>query len=172
MNEYHCNTKSHIEEFEEVSKLNEDILVDNSYASSMNLDNFPTHKLGDQTYSAASKNFANVDPNCQDTKSLHYAPEDRVYLIMKNRFTQEWEFPTSSMYFGQSFMRAKQNLFVLYSDNKWKVKYFGQLPLIHTVRDLTIAEQEQQANMGLKGVRTYFFGAHHWRGLPEFSDAL
>lgn len=76
------------------------------------------------------------------------------------------------MYFGQSFLRAKQNLFVAYSENKWKVKYFGQLPLIHTIRDLTIAEQENKTNDGLKGVRTYFFGAHHWRGLPEFSEAL
>jgi len=56
-----------------------------------------------------------------------------------------------------------------YSDNKWKVKYFGQLPLIHTVRDFTIAEKESKPNDGLKGVRTYFFGAHHWRGLPEIN---
>jgi hypothetical protein len=46
------------------------------------------------------------------------------------------------MMFGQSFMRAKQNLFVKYTDNKWKVKYFGAIPLIHTVRELTLAEQE------------------------------
>jgi hypothetical protein len=73
MNEYHCNTKAHIEEFEEVVKLNEDILADNPYVSKMNLDNFPTHKLGDQEYAAASKNFANVDPACEDRRSLHYA---------------------------------------------------------------------------------------------------
>lgn len=41
-------------------------------------------------------------------------------------------------------MRAKQNLFVKYTDNKWKVKYFGHLPLIHTVRDLTEAEKEEK----------------------------
>ena len=57
MNEYHVNQKSHIDEFEEVSKLNEGLLADNSYVSSMNLDNFPTHKLGDETYCAASKNW-------------------------------------------------------------------------------------------------------------------
>lgn len=169
MNEYHCNIKAHIEEFEEVVKLNEDILTDNPYVSKMNLDNFPTHKMGDLTYAAASKNFANVDPSCFDRRSMHYAAEDRAYLIFKNKYTQEWEFPTTSMYFGQSFLRAKQNLMVKYSENKWKVKFFGQLPLIHTVRDFTIAEQESKPNDGLKGVRTYFFGAHHWRGLPEIN---
>jgi hypothetical protein len=125
MNEYHCNIKAHIEEFEEVVKLNEDILTDNPYVSKMNLDNFPTHKMGELTYAAASKNFANVDPNCSDRRSMHYAAEDRTYLIFKNKYTQEWEFPTTSMYFGQSFLRAKQNLMVKYSENKWKVKYFG-----------------------------------------------
>jgi hypothetical protein len=58
---------------------------------------------------------------------------------------------------------------VKFTDNQWKVKYFGQLPLIHTVRDLSIAEKEEKMNEGLKGVRTYFFGAHHWRGLPEMT---
>ena len=169
MNEYHCNAKQHIAEFDEVAKLNEDLLADNPYVSQMNLDNFPTHQLGDQRYAAASKNFKNVDPKCSDVRSLHYAPEDRVYLLMKNRNTEEWEFPSSTMYFGQTFLRAKQNLFVELTDNQWKVKYFGQLPLIHTLRDFSMAEKDQESNEGLTGVRTYFFGAHHWRGLPNMA---
>jgi len=44
--------------------------------------------------------------------------------------------------------------------------------MIHTIRDLTIAEKDFKHNEGLKGVRSYFFGAHHWRGLPEFADSL
>jgi hypothetical protein len=67
-----------------VIKLNEDLLVENPYVSQMNLDNFPTHKLGDETYCAASKNWANVDPKASDVRSLHYAPEDRTFLIFKN----------------------------------------------------------------------------------------
>lgn len=43
MNEYHVNMKKHADEFEELSKLNEDIMADNPYNSNMNLDNFPTH---------------------------------------------------------------------------------------------------------------------------------
>lgn len=69
-------------------------------------------------------------------------------------------------------MRARQDLFVKYSDDKWKVKFFGGVPLIHTVRELTEVEKEEKVNEGLAGVRTYFFGAHHYRGLTAFSDQL
>jgi hypothetical protein len=66
MNEYYCNAKQFSDEFEEVSKLNEDILADNPYSSKMNLDNYPTHKVPDSNppieYAAASKYFGNVDP--------------------------------------------------------------------------------------------------------------
>jgi hypothetical protein len=103
---------------------------------------------------------------------LHYAAEDRTFLIFKNQYTGEWEFPTSTMMFGQTFMRAKQELFVHYSDDKWKVKFFGSIPLHHTVRELTEAEKETPINGGMAGVRTYFFGAHHYRGLTTFADNL
>lgn len=66
MNEYYCNAKQFSDEFEEVSKLNEDILADNPYSSKMNLDNYPTHKVPESNppieYAAASKYFGNVDP--------------------------------------------------------------------------------------------------------------
>ena len=40
--------------------------------------------------------------------------------------------------------------------------------MLHTLREFTPHETEtDKANIGLKGVRTYWFGAHHWRGLPE-----
>lgn len=76
------------------------------------------------------------------------------------------------MMFGNTWLRAKQQLFVKYSADKWKVKFFGAAPLIHTVRDLTEHEKEKTANNGLLGVRTYFFGAHHYRGLTKFADDL
>lgn len=115
MNEYYCNVKQFADEFEEVSKLNEDILADNPYSSKMNLDNYPTHKVPGSNppieYAAASKYFGNVDPHMSDRRTIHYAAEDRTYMIVKNRYTQEWEFPTGRMNFGQTFMRGKQNLF-------------------------------------------------------------
>lgn len=76
------------------------------------------------------------------------------------------------MMFGQTFIRSKQNLFDKYTENKWKVKFFGSLPLIHTVREMTEFEREDKLNTDLNGVRTYFFGAHHYRGLPEFPANL
>ena len=175
MNEFHCDHKKYIEEFEEVSKLNEHVLSGNPYSNDKNLDNYPTHKYTDpssgetQEYAAASKNFTKVDPETKDTKSIHYAPGDATYLILKNKFTDEWEFPTSNMFFGQSFLRVKQNLFVNLTGNKWKIKYNGTMPQVHSLRRLTIAEQEDPRNEGLKGVRTYYFFAHHLRGLPEMS---
>lgn len=184
MNEYYCNAKQFADEFEEISKLNEDVLGDNPYSSKMNLDNYPTHRLpGAQPgqaggeYCAASKHFSNVDPNIEDRHTIHYAPEDRTYMIVRNKYTKEWEFPTSRMFFGQTFLRAKQNLFTdLAQDDSptgtsWKVKYFGQSPVVATIRELTQAEKEEKLNKDLKGVRTYFFQAHHWRGLPVLSES-
>jgi hypothetical protein len=90
------------------------VLGDNPYNSKMNLDNYPTHRVKggeagktEDEYCAASKHFSNVDPAMQDRKTLHYAGEDRTYLIVKNKFTKEWEFPTGKINFGQTFMRAK-----------------------------------------------------------------
>lgn len=93
MEEYFCDTKQYIDEFNEVAKLNEDILSQSPYSSRMNIDNYPTHKRKnpttseDDTYCAASKQWSLVDPYCTDTKSLHQAGEDRIYLLFKNKYT-------------------------------------------------------------------------------------
>ena len=47
MEEYFCDSRQFIDEFNEVAKLNEDILAENPYASRMNIDNYPTHKYFD-----------------------------------------------------------------------------------------------------------------------------
>lgn len=109
-----------------------------------------------------------VDPLCEDKRSLHYAGEDRTFLILKNKYTGRWEFPTTKIFLGTSFLRAKQDMFTVISKDSWKVKFSSNLPTVHTLRDFTIAEQEDLMNRGMKGVRTYFFSAHHYRGLPEF----
>jgi hypothetical protein len=43
MEEYYCDSKQFIDEFNEVAKLNEDCLTNNPYVSRMNLDNYPSH---------------------------------------------------------------------------------------------------------------------------------
>ena len=65
---------------------------------------------------------------------------------------------------------AKLDLFKNLTGNQWKVKFFGSAPLLHTLREFTPDEAEtDKANVGLKGVRTYWYGAHHWRGLPDMA---
>jgi hypothetical protein len=117
-------------------------------------------------YCAASKNWQLVDPRCSDRKSLHYAGEDRIFLIVKNKFTNEWEFPITQMNMGQTFFRAKVNLFEDLTSNKWRIKFFGSSPLLHTLREFTPIEREDPKNTSLKGVRTFWFGAHHLGGIP------
>ena len=93
MNEYYCDFKKYIKEYGEVTQLNESIYAENSYASQMNLDNYPTHEYTDpatgevHSYCAASKNYAKVDPNCTDWRSIHYAAEDRTYFLVRNKYT-------------------------------------------------------------------------------------
>ena len=96
----------------------------------------------ENTYCGASKQWSLVDPNCNDTKSLHYAGEDRVFLIVKNKYTNEWEFPITTINFGQTFFRAKYNLFEQIAGNKWRIKFFGSNPLLHTLRELAPIEKE------------------------------
>ena len=43
MNEYHLDERPFADEFEEMSKLNENVLGDNPYSSKMNLDNYATY---------------------------------------------------------------------------------------------------------------------------------
>jgi len=124
-----------------------------------------------KTYCAASKNFAMVDPRCKDRKSLHYAGEDRTFLILRNKYTDRWEFPTTKIRLGTTFLRRKQDFFTEMTSDAWKVKFASNLPMVHTLRDFTVAENEDLGNEGMKGVRTYFFGAHHYRGLPNFDFA-
>ena len=79
----------------------------------MNLDNFPTHRYVDPVtgekmeYAGASKHFLKVDPYIEDNKSLHYAGEYRTFLLLKNKYTKEWEFPTGRIFFGETMTRAK-----------------------------------------------------------------
>jgi hypothetical protein len=89
MNEYYANMRPFIDEFEEVSRLNENVIGGNNpYTSKMNIDNYPTHKYKnpeteiESEYCAASKHWSNVDPTLKDRRSLHFAPEDRTYLIL------------------------------------------------------------------------------------------
>jgi hypothetical protein len=47
MEEYSVDTKQFLDEFNEVSRLNEDVLSNSPYASRLNIDNYPTHRMVD-----------------------------------------------------------------------------------------------------------------------------
>lgn len=67
-NEYYMDQRIYVDEIEETSKLNEQLMHDNSSKSKMNVDNYPTHKMIDPatgeevTYCGASKHHSRVDP--------------------------------------------------------------------------------------------------------------
>jgi len=50
------------------------------------------------------------------------------------------------MFFGQTFLRAKQDLFNGFSEGSWKVKYFGQAPIVSTLREMSEIEREDKLN--------------------------
>lgn len=148
MNEHYVDMKKYNEDFREICKLNSDILENNPYCSTQNLDNYPTHRdpSSGETYCAASKHWEKVDPKMQDHHSIHYAAEDRTYLLFRNKYTGEWQFPTQPMKFGLSFTRSKQNFFSSFSGDKWRIRFVGMLPQQHTVRHFTEAEREDPMN--------------------------
>ena len=52
-----------------------------------NGEEFEVEEADYETYCAASKQFSLVDPKCADRKSIHFASEDRTYLLVKNKHT-------------------------------------------------------------------------------------
>jgi len=60
-------------------------------------------------------------------------------------------------------------LFKELSGGKWRVKFDGKEPKLHTLRHLTEAEKQDFRNTEMLGVRTYFFFGYHMRGLTEFN---
>lgn len=174
MNEYYLDLRKYYEDFATEASVFDSIYLSNSYVSTSNRDNHPTHQLTDEDgtvkkYCGASKNWKLVDPNVLDHHSLHYAAQQRVYLLLKNKHTGEWEFPTGRVFGTESFIRARKNLFSVISDDKWIVRHAFRNPYVATIRPFTEAEKQDRKNSYLSGVRTFYFNAFHLRGLPEFN---
>ena len=102
---------------------------DNPYTSKTNIDNYPSikDKKSGKEYAAATKNWRNVDPAVDDPQNLHYAAANKVYLLLKNRFTDVWEFPTGQMHFGDTFYKARHELFDTFAA-KWSVQHIARSP--------------------------------------------
>ena len=92
MQEYDFSMANYVDEFEEMSKLNEDILAHSPNRDIFNLDNQPTHRIYNDAgeaieYCAGSKYFKLVDPNIDDPHNFHTASKHRIYLLLKNKIT-------------------------------------------------------------------------------------
>lgn len=129
---------------EEIAKSCGNPLRDNPYHTMSNMDNIPTHRIVDEKganhdYSFATKNWRQVDPDVKDPHYFHYAAANRVYLILKNRHSKEWEFPTVPMYFGNTFYKTREDLFKSISDG-WTANHLGRAPIISTLREFTEGE--------------------------------
>lgn len=73
------------------------------------------------------------------------------------------------MFIGETFLRAKQNILnslLVKEEETMLVKYLNTYPALATLRQLTEKEREDEMNYDKKGVRTFYFEANHWRGLP------
>lgn len=86
---------------------------------------------------------------------------------MKNKHTDQWEFPTLPLYNGDTFDLTKYRLAFYLNQEEFKVFYATPYPAFHVARDLHEYEKEDPKNKGFTGVRTYFFEAMHFRGVPQ-----
>jgi hypothetical protein len=105
---------------EEIAKSCGNPLRDNPYHSLSNMDNIPTHRIVEpdgtkKDYSFSTKNWRQVDPDVRDPHFFHYASANKVYLLLKNRFSKEWEFPTTNMFYGNTFYKTRETLFKEFS---------------------------------------------------------
>lgn len=174
MNEYYLDMRKYYEDFVNEASVLDSIYLNNSYVSTSNKDNHPTHeiKAEDGTvkkYCGASKSWRLVDPNVLDHHSLHYASQQRVYLLLKNKYTGEWEFPTRPVFGAESFIKARKNLFSSISNDSWIIRHAFRNPYVATIRPFTEVEKKDKKNSYLSGVRTFYFNAFHLRGMPEFN---
>ena len=129
-NEYNLDYRKYYKDFKHEASLVDELLAKNSYVTISNRDNLPTHRLVEEDgtvkrYAAASKNWRLVDPNVTDNKSLHYCAAQRTYLLFRNRYTGEWEFPSTKMYTNDSFIEVRREFFTELSKNFWFVTHPG-----------------------------------------------
>jgi hypothetical protein len=140
-------------------------------------DELPTHEIvypdGTRiTYSGNSKYFTKVDPNVTDKKSIQYASDYRVYLMVKDKESQKWTFPSTFMADKATFSNSKNQLFETISQNKWKATFAVHTPVCVTKRELTESEKKNVLNKKAIGVKTFYFIAYHESGQVSLNPEL
>ncbi len=118
-------------------------------------------------YCPDSKHFSLVHPNVDDVRSIQYAPNERVYMLFKNKYTGEMEFPTIPLYHGDLFNDVKFRLFLNLTKENFKIYFNDHHPSFMITRDFHEYEKADPKNKDFRGVRTYYYHAFHFRGTPQ-----
>lgn len=118
----------------------------------INLRKWNTEKKQWDMYALYSKNYRQIDPNVTNKKSIQYNPTKRTYLIVKNRKTGLWEFPTTTLIWGETVEIKRQ--FLLYSlfRDAFKVYFNSDQPFFQMSRDLYPFEDKETKFVTYKGV--------------------
>ena len=172
MKEYDFDWGKYDNQIKDLTHMQESKFYNNPYVLETTVDALPSHKKTDnkgneQRYAFASKNWRTIDPTMNDPHCLQNAAANFVYLLFKNRHSEEWEFPTTSIPFGKTMLESRIKFFDSFAE-RWLATHVGTNPVVSSKRDFTIAEKEDEANFGLTGVRTYYFQTFHKKGLPGF----
>jgi hypothetical protein len=87
-------------------------------------------------------------------------------MLTKNGITNQWEFPTMPLIHGDMLDSVKYKLFLFLTHDRFKAFFPTNFPSFQLTRDFNEYEKEDPKNKNLKGVRTYYFHAFHFRGEP------
>ena len=90
-------------------------------------------------------------------------------MLCKNKKNGQYEFPTMSLYNGDTFYDSKFKLFFCLAQDEFKLFYNHPYPVFHVTRDFHEYEKDDAKNKGFSGVRTFYFDAHHFRGAPKIT---
>ena len=84
-------------------------------------------------------------------------------MLLKNKLTGEYEFPTLSLYNGDNFDNTRYRLYFHLCQEEFKIHFISPYPAFHITRDFLDYEKEDPKNKGFAGVRTFYMNAHHYR---------
>ena len=93
-------------------------------------------------------------------------------MVFKNKHTGFYEFPTIPLVNGDTFKIAKLKLFIHLTKEKFKVFYEQHYPSFCTTRSLYDYEREDPKNKNVRGVRTFYYPAYHFRGAPTITPNI
>jgi hypothetical protein len=171
--QYYYNIDKHLEEIDGFNDIMSDYWDACNGQFKINLDNKPNIRKWNQEkneyefYCNNSKHWTLCDPTVDNPKSIQYASMNRTYMLFKNKYTNQYEIPTISLFNGDSFDLTKFKLYICLTREEFKVYWANPYPSFHITREFHEYEKNDPKNKGLAGVRTFYFDAFHFRGGPS-----